>query len=61
MPTRGGDCCRPDRQTVDIERVRAMSFQRAPIDNHACGTAFRADGERRDDDVRDAAILLQRA
>ena len=60
MPARGGHRFGPDRQTFDIERMRAVSFQRAPVDNHPRGPAFRADGEWRYDDIGEPAILFQR-
>ena len=41
--------------------MRAFSLQHAPVDDHPRGAASFADGERRDDDVGDAAILLDRA
>jgi hypothetical protein len=41
--------------------VGAVSFQPAPVDNHARGPAFLAEGERRNDDVGQAAIFFQRA
>jgi len=61
MPPQGCHRLRPDRQTFDVERVRAIGLQHAPIDDDACGPAGLADGERRDDDIGQAAILLERA
>ena len=46
-----------DRQAFDIERVRAIGFQHAPIDDNARGPALLADSERRDDYIGQAAIL----
>lgn len=50
-----------DRQAFDIERVRAIGLQHVPIDDNARGPALLADSERRDDDIGQAAILLERA
>ena len=61
MPARGRDRLGPDREALDIERVRALRLQHAPIDDHPRCAASLADGEGRDDDIGDAAILLDRS
>jgi hypothetical protein len=37
-----------------------LSFQHAPVDNHAGGAAPLANGEGRDDDIGRSAVILQR-
>jgi hypothetical protein len=61
MPAPGRDRLGPDRQALNIERVRALSLQHTPIDDHPGCAAPLADGEGCDDDIGDAAILLDRS
>src|SRR5262245_51457536 len=49
----------PDRQAFDIERVRPVRLENAPVDHDSRGPAAFADAERRDDDVGAPAILLE--
>jgi hypothetical protein len=57
---RGSDRLGADRESLDIERGGAFRFQHAPVDDDPRGAALLADGEGRDDDVGQAAILLER-
>jgi len=61
MPAPGRDRLGPDRQALNIERVRALSLQHTPINDYPGCAASLADGEGSDDDVGDAAILLDRS
>lgn len=61
MPARGRDRLGPDRQTLNIERMRALSLQHAAVDDHPGRAASLADGEGSDDDIGDTAILLDRS
>ena len=61
MPARGCDRLGPDREALDIERMRALRLQHASIHDHPRRAASLTDGEGRDDDIGDAAILLDRA
>ena len=61
MSARGCDLLGPDREALDIERMRALRPQHASIHYHPRRTASLTDGEGRDDDIGDAAILLDRA
>jgi hypothetical protein len=45
----------PDRQPLDLDRMRAFGLQGAPVDHHPGRAAPFADAERRDDDIGDAA------
>jgi len=49
-----------DRETFDIEGMRAPLPQHAPIDDHPRSAIFLAYGERGNDDVGHTAILLER-
>ena len=60
-PPRRGNTFAPDRQPLDIDRVRALGLQRTLVDHHTRRRlASLADAERRDDNVGDTAILFQR-
>jgi len=61
MPAPGRDRLGPDRQALNIERVRALSLEHTPIDDHPGGAASLTDGEGSDDDIGDAAIFLERS
>jgi hypothetical protein len=61
MPAPGRDRLGPDRQALNIERVRALSLEHTPIDDHPGGAASLTDGEGSDDDIGDAAIYLDRS
>ena len=49
-----------DRETFDMEGMRAPLPQHAPVDDHPRRSTFVAHGEWGNDDVGDAAVLLER-
>ena len=58
-PASLGDDFAPDRQPLDVERIRAFRLEHAGQPPPAPCSPF-ADAKRRDDDIGDAAILFER-